>query len=93
MEIELIIKNFFTKIFPKLDVFTGEFYQTLNKDITPILAQSSNIRKYRENVFQPVLWSQPNFDTEILTWHHKTNKLTNPENYKPIFYENGCKTP
>lgn len=40
MEIESIIKNFFTKIFPKIDVFTGEFYQALNKDITPILAHS-----------------------------------------------------
>lgn len=50
MEIESIIKNFFTKI----DVFTGEFYQTLNKDITSILAHSSNkkiLKKYFPTCF------------------------------------------
>ena len=79
MKLNLIIKKTPNKQKPSPDGFTGEFYQTFSKELTPIFLNNSKNCGGR-NTSGLILQSQHHPDTKIRQRCHTQKK----ENYRPI---------
>ena len=77
-EIETVIKKFTTNKSPRSDGFTGNFYQTLREELTPILLKL--FQKFAEGGTFP-----NSFYKATITLISKPDKdTTEKENYRPV---------
>ena len=77
IEIETVIKNLPTNKSLGPDGFTGKFYQTFRKELTPILLK----------IFQKIAEERTLPNSFLRGYHHpdtKTKDTTKKENYRPI---------
>ena len=77
-EIETVIKNLPTNKSPGTDGFTGEFYQTFRKELTPILL------KLFQNIAEGGTHSNSFYEATITLIPKPDKDVTKKENSRPI---------